>query len=47
MGKHITKICWIIRLLYLLFFNEKTEVEQQSGAIIREKQNAMYAEEHH
>ena len=37
MGKIITKTCWIILLLYLLFFNANTEVEQQSRAIIREK----------
>ena len=37
MGKLITKTCWIILLLYLLLFNGKTEVELQSGAIIREK----------
>ena len=37
MGKLITKACWIILLLYLLFFNANAEVEQQSRAIIREK----------
>ena len=36
MGKLITKACWIILLLYLLF-NAKAEVERQSRAIIREK----------
>ena len=37
MGKLITKACWIILLLYLLFFNANTELKQQSRAIIREK----------
>ena len=37
MRKLITKICWIILLLYLLFFNANTELKQQSRAIIREK----------
>ena len=37
MGKLITKACWIILLLYLLFFNTNTKLEQQSRAITREK----------
>ena len=37
MGKLITKACYIILLLYLLFFNANTELKQQSRAIIREK----------
>ena len=37
LGKRITKACWIILLLYLLFFNTNTELKQQSRAIIREK----------
>ena len=37
MGKPITKVCWIILLLYLLFFNANTELKQLSRAIIREK----------
>ena len=37
MGKLIRKACWIILLLYLLFFNASTEVEPRSRAIIREK----------
>ena len=37
LGKVISKTCWIIQLLYLLFFNADMEVEQQSRAIIREK----------
>ena len=37
MRKFITKVCQIILLIYLLFLDAKTEVEQQSRAIIREK----------
>ena len=37
MGKLMTKACWIILLLYLLFFNATRELKQQSStAIIRE-----------
>ena len=37
MGKLITKTCWIILLLYLLFFIVNKELKQPSRAIIREK----------
>ena len=37
MGKLITKACWIILVLYLLFFNANAELKQQSKVVITEK----------